>query len=82
MRCLHRRAGCDCGVRVSGDGARDVFEKIFRHRGATESHRLYYGDILDDGSVVDEAMAVFMAAPKPIPGRIWRNSIAMGRWLL
>lgn len=51
-------------VRVSGDGARDVFEKIFRHRGATESHRLYYGDILDDGSVVDEAMAVFMAAPK------------------
>ncbi|MGI6168166.1 MAG: tRNA uridine-5-carboxymethylaminomethyl(34) synthesis GTPase MnmE [Christensenellales bacterium] len=50
-------------VRISGAQSREVFERVFRHGGQTQSHRLYYGDIVDEDGVVDEAMAVFMAGP-------------------
>jgi len=55
-------------VRVSGAEAELVASRIFRKKasGGLESHRFYYGDILDpeSGETVDEAMAVLMRAPR------------------
>ncbi|MEA5112993.1 MAG: tRNA uridine-5-carboxymethylaminomethyl(34) synthesis GTPase MnmE [Geobacteraceae bacterium] len=55
-------------VRVSGAGASGIASRIFRARGSggLESHRFYYGEIVDpvNGIVLDEAMAVVMLAPR------------------
>ncbi len=55
-------------VRVSGVGAGGIASRIFRARGSggLESHRFYYGEIVDPGSglVLDEAMVVVMLAPR------------------
>jgi len=53
-------------VRMSGAGAKDIFEACFRPARAKEtmSHRLTYGHaVAADGSDLDEVMAVYMAAP-------------------
>jgi len=55
-------------IRVSGDRAVNIGEKLFRRKpdGGFESHRFYYGKIVDpdDGKSVDEAMVVLMKAPR------------------
>lgn len=55
-------------VRVSGVGASGIASRIFRARGSggLESHRFYYGEIVDPGSglALDEAMVVVMLAPR------------------
>jgi tRNA modification GTPase len=55
-------------IRISGDQARQIGTKIFSGRtdGGFESRRFYYGSIIDpaDGSVLDEALVVFMQAPR------------------
>jgi tRNA modification GTPase len=55
-------------VRVSGANSREIAARIFvrEKSGGLKSHRFYYGRIKDpdDGSVIDEAMVVLMAAPK------------------
>ena len=53
-------------VRASGEGAKAVFEAAFRpfRQKETLSHRMTYGHALAaDGSVIDEVMAVYLAAP-------------------
>ena len=53
-------------VRMSGDGAKQIFESIFRPAKAqeTKSHRMMYGNAIDaDGGLLDEVMAVYLAAP-------------------
>ena len=53
-------------VRASGEGVRSVFDKIFRpfRQKATISHRMMYGHAMsEDGCVLDEVMAVYLAAP-------------------
>lgn len=53
-------------VRASGRDAGVLLEKIFRpaKKRAVESHRMMYGCCVDDdGSVIDEVMAVYFAAP-------------------
>ena len=53
-------------VRMSGEGAKDIFEKIFRPVKAKEtaSHRMMYGNAVDaNGNALDEVMAVYMASP-------------------
>jgi tRNA modification GTPase len=54
-------------IRVSGPEAQRIGTDIFRNKrnGGLESHRFYYGSIIDpDGSTaVDEAMVVLMRAP-------------------
>ena len=57
-------------VRMSGDGARELFGKIFRPAKAREitSHRMMYGNAVDEGgNALDEVMAVFMVAPNTYP---------------
>lgn len=60
-------------VRLSGPDALPILKKIFRNpsgkaRGKFESHKLYYGQIIDpEGTAndpLDEVMAVYLAAPK------------------
>ncbi len=54
-------------VRVSGDGAEKILNKLFvpaKRRERFESHRLMYGRAVDgDGGTLDEVMAVLMRAP-------------------
>jgi len=55
-------------IRVSGDRAEDIAEKIFIRNtsGGMKSHRFYYGAIADPDEAVslDEAMVVLMRSPK------------------
>lgn len=53
-------------VRMSGDGARDIFSLVFRpiREREIQSHRMMYGHAIDgNGGSIDEVMAVFLAAP-------------------
>lgn len=55
-------------IRMSGDMARHILTTLFQPKDPAcrfQSHRLYYGHILqpEGGKVVDEVLAVYMAAP-------------------
>ena len=84
-------------IRISGEDALSILNAAFRRRrgGAWQPMRLYYGHVLDaDGSVLDEAMAVYMRAPKTytredvaeihchgghvVTGRVLRRVLALG----
>jgi len=55
-------------VRVSGPDASGIAGRVFikQGNGGLESHRFYYGRIVDpaDGSLIDEGMGVLMRAPR------------------
>ncbi|MFC6323711.1 tRNA uridine-5-carboxymethylaminomethyl(34) synthesis GTPase MnmE [Companilactobacillus baiquanensis] len=55
-------------VRLSGDQAVDIAQKVFKGKDLTkvQSHTINYGHIIDptDGSLVDEVMVSIMLAPK------------------
>ncbi len=54
-------------VRISGEEAAQLLSQVFRsgrHQQPYESHRLMYGHVVDGDEVVDECMAVYMAAPR------------------
>ena len=51
-------------VRISGPDALPLLRSLFVPDHAFESHRLYYGHIVDHGDTLDECMAVYMAAPR------------------
>ncbi|MCL2702546.1 MAG: tRNA uridine-5-carboxymethylaminomethyl(34) synthesis GTPase MnmE [Defluviitaleaceae bacterium] len=56
-------------VRISGGNAARIAREVFipggRKTNTFQSHRFYYGHIKDNiGAVIDEALLVFMAAPK------------------
>lgn len=55
-------------IRISGPGSTKILERIFRpeKRGGFDSHRFYYGEIVDPltGLHLDEVMSVFMRSPR------------------
>lgn len=55
-------------IRVSGPDSLKILRSLFKrkHDGGFLSHRFYYGEIISpvSGFVVDEAMSVFMRAPR------------------
>jgi tRNA modification GTPase len=55
-------------VRISGGAAEEIARKLFlkRQSGGMQSHRFYYGEIVDpeSGDILDEAMLVLMRAPR------------------
>ena len=55
-------------VRLSGRNSYDLLARYFSPTGSVgkfNSHRLYHGKLKDDnGSVIDEVLAVYMAAPR------------------
>lgn len=52
-------------VRVSGARARELFKQLFQpaHPDAASGRRLAYGHAVYRGEIIDEVLAVFMAAP-------------------
>lgn len=52
-------------VRLSGPDSLSIGERLFKRKaqGIWESHRLYYGHVVDNGEIIDEAMSVIMKAP-------------------
>lgn len=61
-------------VRISGPEAYDILKRVFCYPSgkkpeAFEERRMIYGNIIDgDGAVIDEAMAVYMKAPRTYTG--------------
>jgi tRNA modification GTPase len=55
-------------VRISGGDAEEIARRLFskKQSGGIQSHRFYYGEIVDpeSGEVLDEAMIVLMRAPR------------------
>lgn len=55
-------------IRISGDQGGRIAAKIFNNKpdGGFESHRFYYGSIIDpdDGMVLDEVLIVLMQSPR------------------
>ncbi len=54
-------------VRISGEEAAQLLAQVFRsgrHQPPYESHRMMYGHVTDGSEIVDECMAVYMAAPR------------------
>ena len=53
-------------VRVSGDDALKIVNKIFKGKDLTkvESHTINYGHIIDNGEVIDEVLVSVMKAPR------------------
>ncbi len=52
-------------IRISGKDSLEVLEKVFSNKQAKETHRVYYGNILnDDGSKIDEVIVTTMLAPR------------------
>ena len=53
-------------VRVSGDNAIEIVNKIFKGKNLTQvdSHTINYGYIIDDNNIIDEVLVSVMKAPK------------------
>ena len=57
-------------VRISGDNAFDVADRIFQSAGKRKrveeygSHTIHYGYVVDDGEIIDEVMLSLMKKPK------------------
>lgn len=57
-------------VRISGDEALDVADRIFRPKKGSrkvsdmETHTIHYGYVTDDDEVIDEVMLLIMKAPR------------------
>lgn len=61
-------------IRISGDDARKVLEKVYRSKGGGKdivkepSHTIHYGFIYDDEKMVDEVLVMLMDGPKSYTG--------------
>ena len=58
-------------IRVSGDRAIDVVDKIFCTKNGLKtklSHTINYGHIVEDGNIVDEVLVMIMKAPRTYTG--------------
>ena len=58
-------------IRVSGDMAIDVVDKIFYAKNGLKtklSHTINYGHIVEDGNIVDEVLVMLMKAPRTYTG--------------
>lgn len=56
-------------VRVSGDEAVETIGRIFVAAGSKkkwkpESHRVYYGHVVDNGAIIDEVLVIVMLGPR------------------
>lgn len=55
-------------IRISGEGAHDVLRNVFSRQGEMEHAKLYYGNIEQDGVLLDQGMAVMFYAPHSYTG--------------
>lgn len=57
-------AGGIAVVRISGTEALPVLKRVFSRRGEFVPNMMYYGHVRDTEGIIDEAMAVYMRAPR------------------
>ena len=58
-------------VRLSGEDAIEIADKIFRGRRPLKEEKTYtihYGHVVEDGEVIDEVLVMLMRAPKSFTG--------------
>ena len=58
-------------VRLSGEDAIEIADKVFRGRRALKEEKTYtihYGHVVEDGEVIDEVLVMLMRAPKSFTG--------------
>ena len=60
-------------VRMSGDGAFEIADKVFRAKkqkklSEQKSHTIHYGEIIDDKETVDEVLVMLMRGPHSYTG--------------
>ena len=56
-------------IRISGDGALEVAQKVFRSKGRCPEHgRSVYGEILSGDRVIDDGIMVYFKAPHSFTG--------------
>ncbi len=51
-------------IRISGNESKNILNKIFSNKQPKESHRVYYGEIINKGQKLDEVIVTTMFAPK------------------
>ena len=67
-------------IRISGEDSMRILEKIFepynkkKDVASLESHHVYYGNIRDGDTVVDECIVIIMKAPTVIREKMWWRS--------
>ena len=50
-------------IRVSGSNSFSIVNEIFTNKKEKEHQKIYYGNIVDDGNIVDEVMVAFFKGP-------------------
>ena len=50
-------------IRVSGSDSFSIVNEIFTNKKEKEHQKIYYGNIVDDGNIVDEVMVAFFKGP-------------------
>ena len=74
-------------VRISGDEALDVADRISSKKGSRkvsdmETHTIHYGYVTDGDEVIDEVMLLIMKHPAVIPAKIpSRLTVTVVYWL-
>ncbi len=51
-------------IRISGSESKNILDKIFSNKQTKETHRVYYGDIVNNGEKLDEVIVTTMFAPR------------------
>lgn len=51
-------------IRMSGNTSISILSKIFTKKSNFDSHKLYYGNIYDESTLIDEVMVGIMLAPR------------------
>ena len=73
-------------VRISGENAVEVAEKVFREPGKkklseAESHTIHYGYVYDGDEAVDEVLLMLMRGPRSYTAKIpWRSIVTAECW--
>ena len=75
-------------IRVSGPEAASILRAVFKRAGikpdaAWESHRMYYGHLVEKTDILDEGMAVLMRAPRSYTREdVAEMQLHGGTWIL
>lgn len=55
-------------IRVSGEDSFGLLKKIFSKKINVEGHKAYFGNIVDDGNIIDEVLVTTFVSPRSFTG--------------
>ena len=61
-------------IRISGDDSMEIISKVYRSKGGkkqikeAESHKIHYGFIYDNDTMIDEVLVMIMKGPRSYTG--------------